>query len=445
MSSFNGIIAEYNFISVDYFCDRALQACAFFLSHFHSDHMAGLESNVFFEKLRSGGATLFMHKLTATLMLSDHRYKRLEPFINSWETNVPFLVCSTNDSCAKSATVTLLPGGHCIGSVMLLFEGSEGPVLYTGDERVSLFDWKSFPLLHIDGELKQLTSLYFDSTFCTPHTRQFPSRWEAVKAASKIAADWLKKNSENRILLKCPYQYGYEFLFCQLSKRLKQKIHVNERLLRAYETVADISDCLTDSCDETRLHAFVSLERGRDDVENHKCCKAVHNSNTVLTLRPSVMWFAARKNTKCVKYFTSQTVCHILYSNHSSFDEVVAMVSYLKPKSLYPCVLPNTCSADDFHNFLMSSPLGQFQLKLSGCLRPTAIHHQIYTKKALSRQCSHSRRTTSKHASSLCQISKKSLAGSYVISPASEPCEDGNRAAASSFKNVIQKSAVDQK
>ncbi|KHJ42089.1 hypothetical protein D918_07812 [Trichuris suis] len=253
MSCFNGVIVEYNFISVDYFCDRALQACM----------------RLFSIPFPFRGATLFMHKLTLKLMLSDQRYTRLEPFI----VRRRFISAS-----------------------------SEGPVLYTGDERVNLFDWKGFPVLHIDGELKQLTSLYFDSTFCTPHTRRFPSRREAAKAASKVAAHWLNKNSENRILLKCPYQYGYEFLFCQLSRRLKQKIHVNEGLLRAYEAVEDISNCLTDSCDETRLHAFVSLERGRDDVEKHKSCKVVfpyaRDSNTVLTLKPSVMWFAVRKNTK---------------------------------------------------------------------------------------------------------------------------------------------------
>ncbi|KFD50129.1 hypothetical protein M513_08968 [Trichuris suis] len=391
MSCFNGVIVEYNFISVDYFCDRALQACM---------------------------------RLFSIPFPFRNPWK---PTCHSWFV-VPMITVPN----------PLLPGGHCFGSVMFLFEGSEGPVLYTGDERVNLFDWKGFPVLHIDGELKQLTSLYFDSTFCTPHTRRFPSRREAAKAASKVAADWLNKNSENRILLKCPYQYGYEFLFCQLSRRLKQKIHVNEGLLRAYEAVEDISNCLTDSCDETRLHAFVSLERGRDDVEKHKSCKVVfpyaRDSNTVLTLKPSVMWFAVRKNTKCVQYSTSRTVCHILYSNHSSLDEVVDMVSYLKPKTLYPCVLPNNCSASDFQNFLISSPLGQFQLKLSGCLRPAAMHQHVHTAKDSSRQCSRRKTTASKRASYLFHIGRKSLAASYVISPSSETCEDGSSAAASSFK-----------
>uniref|UniRef100_A0A5S6QXF2 Protein artemis n=1 Tax=Trichuris muris TaxID=70415 RepID=A0A5S6QXF2_TRIMR len=420
MSTFNGIIAEYDFISVDRFCNQALQASAFFLSHFHSDHTIGLQSDSFFEKLRFSRATLFMHKATFELLLSDQHCKRLKPYIKSWETNVPFLVYATDDQSARSVTVTLLPGGHCFGSVMFLFEGPEGPVLYTGDERVSLSDWKNFPLLHIGSEVKLLTCLYFDSTFCTPHTRHFPSRWEAVKAASEVAADWLKENSENRVLLRCPYMYGYEFFFCQLSKRIKQKIHVDENFLRAYKASADILSSLTDRFGETRVHLFIPSESeydgGRKYGSFRTCLPFVSDNSTVLTLKPSVMWFAARKNTKCVKYFTSRTFCRILYSNHSSMDEVVEMVSYLKPKRLCPCVLPRDYSVHCFQQFLISSPLGQFQLNFSHCLCSTTTFRSAGCKNGPTRHRSDKQR----YVGVLPRIDDKASTASYIHCRSSE-------------------------
>ncbi|XP_052366130.1 protein artemis-like [Oncorhynchus keta] len=62
------------------------------------------------------------------------------------------------------------------GSVMFLVEGAQGTVLYTGDFRLAKGDASRIELLHSGSRVKDIKSVYLDSTFYDPRFYQIPSR-----------------------------------------------------------------------------------------------------------------------------------------------------------------------------------------------------------------------------------------------------------------------------
>lgn len=82
MSCFNGQMKIYKYFSIDRFDGFNLNASSFFLSHCHSDHMIGLDSELLTCRLKAKRtAKLYMSEITKALLLQDERYKKLIPFI----------------------------------------------------------------------------------------------------------------------------------------------------------------------------------------------------------------------------------------------------------------------------------------------------------------------------------------------------------------------------
>jgi len=84
MSCFCGRMNIYKDISIDCFDGNNLDSSTFFLSHCHSDHMSGLDSEVLKNKLQSFHyARFYMSEVTKILLLEDKRYYYLKPFIHA--------------------------------------------------------------------------------------------------------------------------------------------------------------------------------------------------------------------------------------------------------------------------------------------------------------------------------------------------------------------------
>ena len=74
----------YTEISIDRFDGLNLGASAFFLSHCHTDHMVGLDSDMlkaYLETKRS--VYIYMSEVTKILLMEDNRYQFLLPFIRT--------------------------------------------------------------------------------------------------------------------------------------------------------------------------------------------------------------------------------------------------------------------------------------------------------------------------------------------------------------------------
>lgn len=91
------------------------------------DHLVGLETNEFVRRLRQPGVKLYCHPLTPIFLGSFERYlggpagiKRLiaEKKIVPLDVDKPLIITIPRIVSALEVKVTLLPAGHCPGSVM---------------------------------------------------------------------------------------------------------------------------------------------------------------------------------------------------------------------------------------------------------------------------------------------------------------------------------------
>ncbi|KAK3292678.1 beta-lactamase-like protein [Chaetomium fimeti] len=234
MSTFNGLVAEFPDIRVDFFRlhPEVRPPLACFLSHIHSDHLAGLES------LRSpfvycSAATKEMllrlerypcriNYASGILEARVQRYRHLKNLLKPIPLETPTLL---ELEPGNHIQVTLFDANHCPGAVMFLFEGQGKAVLYTGDIRSEA--WfvnavaRSPSLIEYSSGLKTLDTVYLDTSFTGDI--KFPTKAEGIsellQKVSKYPAD--------TIFHFQAWTYGYEEVWIALSKALKSKIHVD--------------------------------------------------------------------------------------------------------------------------------------------------------------------------------------------------------------------------
>ncbi|XP_072922546.1 protein artemis isoform X4 [Hemitrygon akajei] len=227
MSSFEGRMAEYPGVSIDRFDRNNLLAKAFFLSHCHKDHMKGLRAPVLQRRLEcSLKLRLYCSPVTKEILLTSKKYKFWENYITAIEVETPTQISLIDEATGKKEdiVVTLLPAGHCPGSVMFLFEGMGGTVLYTGDFRLAKGEAARLEFLHSGGRVKDISTVYLDTTFCDPRFYQIPSREECLNGILELVGSWITLSPYHVVWLNCKAAYGYEYLFTHLSEEFGVQI-----------------------------------------------------------------------------------------------------------------------------------------------------------------------------------------------------------------------------
>ncbi|XP_036621758.1 5' exonuclease Apollo isoform X2 [Trichosurus vulpecula] len=118
----NGTVIPHTPIAVDLWnLRRAGPARLFFLTHLHADHTEGLSS--------TWARPLYCSPFTAHLV--HCRLQVSKKWIRALEVGESH-VLSLDEIGQETMTVTLIDANHCPGSVMFLFEGYFGTILYTG-------------------------------------------------------------------------------------------------------------------------------------------------------------------------------------------------------------------------------------------------------------------------------------------------------------------------
>uniref|UniRef100_A0A8H7TSY9 Protein artemis n=1 Tax=Bionectria ochroleuca TaxID=29856 RepID=A0A8H7TSY9_BIOOC len=244
MSTFDGLVAEFPGIRIDHFRSHShLQPpLACFLSHVHSDHLAGLET------LRS--PFVYCSAATRAILLRLERYpcrinyalgiletrqqtyKHLHKVLKPLPLDTPTCI---ELQPGHQIQVTLLDANHCPGSVMFLIEGDGRAILYTGDIRSEPWFVNSIQrnpaVLEYTLGSKTLDKIYLDTSFIDDV--RFPTKAEGiVELLAKVC-----RYPDDTIFHFQAWTYGYEDVWVALAKSLKTAIHVDDYKVRIYKSL----------------------------------------------------------------------------------------------------------------------------------------------------------------------------------------------------------------
>ncbi|XP_062618810.1 protein artemis-like isoform X2 [Saccostrea cucullata] len=339
MSCFSGKMREYRNISLDRFDGLNLRSTAYFLSHCHCDHMQGLAYPEFTERLSSRN-DIFLYCSEVTKILLMEKHPKLEKFVRTLPVAEPTVIPIPEPDKAKKdkVTVTLIHASHCPGSVMFLFEGFDGTVLYTGDFRWESDQVMKIQALHVDQRVKPLVSLYVDTTFCHPNSFSIPSRQTIISAACDLVKEWTAKGNNYVVHFTPRANYGHEPLLKEVAQALGCKVHVRKDKEDVYNQMSELRGIFTSDSAATCIHACGGRVYG--EVPCLPCDKKNKNLK-VMVILPSTMFF-----TQSFRLSEDEIVLRdkgkyrICYSFHSSMLEVRDLVTYLQPRRVFPNVKP---------------------------------------------------------------------------------------------------------
>ncbi|KAL3293002.1 artemis protein [Colletotrichum asianum] len=244
MSTFNGLVAEFPDIRIDFFRKHAGHhpPLACFLSHIHSDHLAGLES------LRS--PFVYCSAATRQMLLRLERYpcrinyakgilearvqtyKHLKNLLKPLPLDTPTTLELAPGRCIQA---TLLDANHCPGSVMFLIEDTHHAVLYTGDIRSE--PWfvnavaRNPAVVEYTCGIKTLDKIYLDTSFI----QNVPFQTKANGIAELLRKVALYP--DDTIFHIQAWTYGYEQVWIALSKALRSRIHVDDYKMRVFSSL----------------------------------------------------------------------------------------------------------------------------------------------------------------------------------------------------------------
>ncbi|NXR93199.1 DCR1B exonuclease, partial [Hypocryptadius cinnamomeus] len=296
-------------IAVDFWSLRkAAGARLFFLSHMHSDHTVGL-SNI---------PTCLSQPLSSGLP-SPRPLQVPKCWIRPLEVGQSHVV--------GEVTVTLIDSNHCPGSVMFLFEGSFGTILYTGDFRYTsaMQDEPALKGRHID-------RLYLDNTHCHPE-RALPSR----ALATRQAAHLIRAHPQHHVVIGV-YTLGKETLLVDLALEFSTWVVVSPWRLEEMRLL-ELPDVFTTEEGTGWIRAVDVAEIRWDTLvtwnAQHPTIAIIPTGRPVKVTHPNI---------------------HLIpYSDHSSFEELREFVKWLRPCSIIPIVKDDMCQVY-FQEYLSSAP-----------------------------------------------------------------------------------------
>ncbi|XP_067913754.1 5' exonuclease Apollo isoform X2 [Heterodontus francisci] len=213
-------------------------------------------------------------------------------------------------------TVTLIDSNHCPGSVMFLFDGYFGTVLYTADFRYTPTMF-SHPPLNTE---KRINILYLDNTNCDPES-VVPPRQEATQQIKDI----INAHPEHNVVIGL-YNLGKESLLIELALTFKTWIVVSPRRFQMFQLLG-LCNVFTSEVGAGRIHVVEQNKINRFNmIKWNQTCPTIA---IIPTSRRMKVWH--------------RDVHVVPYSDHSSFQELQEFVARLKPCAIIPVVKSKAC------------------------------------------------------------------------------------------------------
>jgi len=208
------------------------------LSHYHQDHMQGLERLSARRASKAGseanGFAIYCSPITARLLC--HIDKIAHEHVVAVEPGEEF-------EPRPGVRVAVLESNHCMGSVMFFIEASGRRILYTGDFRLNDAIRRSC------AALPGIDELYLDCTYDHPHYR-FPPQHEAVEQVLQII-----RRSQARVVNVAAYTIGKDRVLQAIHEEFHEPIYVTEQKYEVYQAIG-MERLATRKKDDTRFRAY---------------------------------------------------------------------------------------------------------------------------------------------------------------------------------------------
>ncbi|XP_003787201.1 DNA cross-link repair 1A protein [Otolemur garnettii] len=304
--------------TVDAFQYGVVEGCtAYFLTHFHSDHYAGLSKHFTFP--------VYCSEITGNLLKNKLHVQ--EQYIHPLPMDTECVV--------NGVKVVLLDANHCPGAVMILFYLPNGTIiLHTGDFRADPSMERSL----LAGQ--KVHTLYLDTTYCSPEYT-FPSQQEVIQFAINTAFEAVTLNP--CALVVCgTYSIGKEKVFLAIADVLCSKVAMSQEKYKTLRclNIPEINSLITTDMCSSLVHLLPMMQINFKDLQSHlKKCGGKYDQ--ILAFRPTG-WTHSNKLTSIADVIPKTkgniSIYGIPYSEHSSYLEMKRFVQWLKPQKIIPTV-----------------------------------------------------------------------------------------------------------
>ncbi|KAK3162136.1 hypothetical protein QOZ80_1BG0085930 [Eleusine coracana subsp. coracana] len=358
---------EEGMVSVDKFSGGSQ---AYFLTHLHQDHTRGLGA--------TGGwrhGPLYCSPTTARLLptrfpgIDASLIRPLAPGASA-----PLSLSSPTSDCPLSVRVTAISALHCPGSLMYLFRGDLGCMLYTGDFRWELGCQKARrakqALLDALGE-DTVDVLYLDNTYCHP-SLNFPPR----PVVAEQMVDIIRAYPDHEVIIGVD-TLGKEDLLLHISRALRTKIWVWPQRLQTIHLLGidENQEIFTTHTNLTRIRA---VPRYSFTIENLEALNTVCPTIGIMPSGIPWLWKSCedrgeskgRPPVKSIRFkgrnggtvgmdydplsppkLFEKDAYTLPYSEHACFSELKDFMQTVQPSTVIGIVSSSFCYVNPRHYF----------------------------------------------------------------------------------------------
>lgn len=308
--------------TVDAFNFGNLPSCShYFLSHFHSDHYAGLNKKF--------NSTVYCSQITANYVISTLGVNKDRVIPLKFEEEYEI----------DGVLVQLIPANHCPGAAMIYFTSlAIGKVLHTGD-----FRFCETMLEHPLIKGQYFNSIYLDTTYFDPNY-SFPPQQDVINFVRSIAA----KADSDTMFVSGTYTIGKELVFQALAEELDCKICIAKAklsILKQQDNPALTSRLVLTNTAQVHVTTMKDITHPALSVRLAKT-----QYKRVIGIKPTGWTNRTGVKISDVKPVKKGVVeiYYLPYSEHSSYAELETFVKSVPSDKVISTVLPGAGKKRDF-------------------------------------------------------------------------------------------------